>query len=279
MTAPIVTALMCQSDRYTAVNADYPHRESKPRVFRDGENGRFPNSTRAVIFFAVVDLIALVGLTVVAARILKGKMAMSHRVAHKMLIGASAIPLLWITVFGKYTSCFGQCTPSTSRARVRAVRREPLPHAPDRVLPSAPIGGQQGFVAGQRQADPRAPTMQRYGVPLPQPAYPPAPAMPGFGAGQRQADRHAPPMQGYSDPLRIPLPLPASPPASVRQGFGAGQRQADRHAPPMQGYGVSPQPACPPAFVRQGFGAGQRQATRALPPQLPTNFPRTLEPK
>jgi hypothetical protein len=59
-----------------------------------------------------VDIIALVGLTATALLILKGKIAMSHRVAHRMLGGASAIPLLWIAIFGKYTFCFTLCSPS-----------------------------------------------------------------------------------------------------------------------------------------------------------------------
>jgi hypothetical protein len=77
-----------------------------------GGNKSIAVGGKIFFFFAAVDLILLVGLTVAAARILKGKVAMSHRVAHKMLIGAGAIPLLWTAIFGKYTFCCTLCVPS-----------------------------------------------------------------------------------------------------------------------------------------------------------------------
>ena len=123
MTTPIAIALMYQSDAFTEPNE---MRTQNNPFHRDIRHNSDATTGKIVLFLATVDLILLVGLTVAAARILKGKIAMSNRAAYKMLGGASAILLLWIACF-KYTFCCGLCAPSNlpkNREEYRRLERQ-----------------------------------------------------------------------------------------------------------------------------------------------------------
>jgi hypothetical protein len=111
MTVVIATVYMCRSDEYSEVNEERTHKEPLPRMF-SADDKRCPTSGKIFLFFAAVDLIMVVGLTLAAARILMGKIAMSKQAAYRMLRCSGAIPLLWLTFYANYTYCFDLCLPS-----------------------------------------------------------------------------------------------------------------------------------------------------------------------